>query len=68
MASKVVVPESFSGKGSVDVEFCNWFRRFEYCAAANGWDGEVRLARLPTLLKGLGFAKFELPTENERDT
>ena len=38
MAITVVVPEPFSGEGSVDVD--SWFRRFEYCTAANGWDGE----------------------------
>jgi len=35
-----------------DEDSRSWFKRFEVCAAANGWDAAKKLLRLPTLLKG----------------
>ena len=66
IASKMVVPEPFYGKRPGEVE--TWFRRFEHCSTANGCNAAARLARLPTLLDGLSFAKFELLSAYKIDT
>ena len=34
-------------------------RRFDLCSAANKWDDEMKLVRLPTLLRGRAFSVFE---------
>ena len=39
-----------------DEDSRSWFKRFEVCAAANGWDDARKLLRLPTLLKGRAWA------------
>ena len=46
----------------------SWFKRFEVCAAANGWDGAKKLLRVPTLLKGRAWAVFDCLTEAETDS
>ena len=35
-----------------DEDARSWFKRFEVCAATNGWDNARKLLRLPTLLRG----------------
>ena len=46
----------------------SWFRRFELCAAANEWDDPRKLLRLPTLLRGRGWAIFDTLPDEEKDT
>jgi len=46
----------------------SWFRRFEVCAAANEWDNEKKLRRVPTLLKGRAWAVYDALTDAETDT
>jgi len=43
----------------------SWFKRFEICAVANGWNDEKKLRRLLTLLKDQAWAIFDsLPDES----
>ena len=46
----------------------SWFKRFEVCCDANGWNEAKRLVRLPTLLKGRAWAIYEVLTEAQTDT
>jgi len=46
----------------------SWFKRFEVCAAANGWDAAKMLLRLPTLLKGHAWVVYDSLTEEEADS
>ena len=41
----------------------SWFKRFEVCCAANGWNEAKQLLRLPTLLKGCAWAIFKALSE-----
>ena len=59
---KICVPETFS-----DGEFSQWMRRFDLCSAANKWDDEIKLVRLPTLLRGRAFSMFERLQLSEED-
>ena len=59
---KICVPETFS-----DGEFSQWMRRFDLCSAANKWDDEMKLVRLPTLLRGRAFSVFEMLKLSEED-
>ena len=45
-----------------------WFKRFEVCAAANGWNDGQKLCRVPTLLQGRAWAVYDSLTEEETDT
>ena len=45
-----------------------WFKRFEVCSAANGWDAAKKLLRLPTLLRGRAWAVFDSLGEDDTDT
>jgi len=38
----------------------SWFKRFEVCTAANGWDAAKKLLCLPTLLKGV-LGQYSIP-------
>jgi len=51
-----------------DEDSRSWFKRFEVCAAANGWDAAKKLLRLPTLLKGCAWAIFDSLGEDETDS
>ena len=51
-----------------DEDSRSWFKRFEVCAAANGWDAAKKLLRLPTLLKGHARAIFDFLGEDEIDS
>ena len=50
----VSLPKPFS-EGDLNLL---WLSRFEICAAANGWNDEVKAAKLPTLLEGEALAVF----------
>ena len=60
--NKICLAEPF-GEG----DFQLWLRRFESCAATNGWDADARLLRLPTL-RGRAFAAFEMLTLSKTGT
>ena len=45
-----------------------WFKRFEVCAGANGWNDERKLCRVPTLLQGRAWAVYDSLTDGETDT
>jgi len=64
MASKhVSIPKSFT-----DGDAQEWFQRFEICAAANEWNNETKLLKLPTLLEGEALAVWlELSVEGTAD-
>ena len=43
-----------------------WYQRFEICAHANGWEAEVKVKKLPTLLEGEALAVWlELTNEQQ---
>ena len=46
----------------------SWFKRFEVCAAANEWNDEKKLRRLPTLLRGRAWAIFDALPDDSTDT
>ena len=62
MASHIM-PERFSGG-----DFTAWLRHFDRCSAANAWNEETRLAKLPAFLNGPAAAYFDSLTEEEKDT
>ena len=51
-----------------DEDLRSWFKRFEVCAAANGWDEAKKLLRLPTQLRGRAWAIYDLLGEDSTDT
>ena len=51
-----------------DEDACSWFKQFEVCAAANGWDNAKKLLRLPTLLSGRAWAIYDSLDEESTDT
>ena len=51
-----------------DEDSRSWFKRFEVCAAANGWDDARKLLRLPMLLKGCTWAIYDSLGEDNTDT
>ena len=51
-----------------DADAKSWFRRFEVCGTANGWDDGKRLLRLPTLLKGQAWTVYEALGDDQMDT
>ena len=52
----------------VDDEARSWFKRYEVCASANGWNDQKKLLRLPTLLKGRSWAIYDSLQDEETDT
>lgn len=57
----ISVPKPFaSGDAS------EWFKRFDICSRANGWNAETKASKLPTLLEGEAFAVWlELSEEQQ---
>ena len=51
-----------------DEDARSWFKRFEVCSAANGWDAAKKLLRLPTLLRGRAWAIFDSLGGDDTDT
>ena len=45
----------------------SWFKRFEVCSLANGWDAGKQLLRLPMLLRGRAWVIFDLLSDTETD-
>ena len=62
MASHIM-PERFSGG-----DFTAWLCHFDRCSAANAWNEETRLAKLPAFLNSPAAAYFDSLTEEEKDT
>ena len=46
----------------------SWFKRYEVCATANGWNDQKKLLRLPTLLKGRSWAVYDSLSDADTDT
>ena len=59
----IVLPEPLQ-----DDNARSWFKRFEVCCTANGWNEAKRLVSLPTLLKGRAWAIYEVLTKEQTDT
>ena len=57
----VSVPEKFEDG---DVEM--WVERFDLTATANGWDADMKLRLLPTLLKGRAYAVYRQMTAEQK--
>ena len=45
-----------------------WFKRYEVCALANGWNDQKKLLRSPTLLKERSWAIYDSLQEGDLDT
>ena len=58
-----ILPERFTGG-----DFMTWLRHFDRCSAANGWNDETRLAKLPAFLHGPAAAYFDSLEEEEKNT
>ena len=43
-----------------------WFKRYDICCKANGWDEDARAAKLPTLLEGEALAVWSELKENQQ--
>ena len=50
-----------------DADTKSWFRRFEVCGTANGWDDGKWQLRQPMLLKGRAWAAYEALGEDQTD-
>ena len=59
----IALPEVLRGEDAK-----SWFKRFEVCAGANGWNDEKKLRRVPTLLQGRAWAVYDSLMEEETDT
>ena len=59
----IVLPEHLQGDNAR-----SWFKHFEACCTANGWNAAKRLVSLPTLFKGRAWAIYEALKEEETDT
>ena len=51
-----------------DGDVVSWLDSFDVCAAANGWNNDTRLRRIPTLLVGRAFAIFQRLAAGQKDT
>ena len=51
-----------------DEDARSWFKRFEVCAAVNGWDNMKKLLCLPMLLRGCTWAVYDSLGEESMDT
>ena len=59
----VALPNKFD-----DGDVVSWLDSFDVCAAANNWNDDARLRRLPTLLVGRAFAVFQRLGDQQKDT
>ena len=60
----IALPEPLEGEDAR-----SWFKRYEVCVAANGWNDQKKFSRLPTLLKGRAWAVYDsLHDEGDTDT
>ena len=57
------MPERFTGG-----DFTAWLRHFDRCAAANAWNADTRLLKLPAFLHGPAAAYFDSLAQEEKDT
>ena len=61
--SHVSVPKVFASGDATE-----WFKRFDICSAANGWNDAAQAAKLPTLLDGEALAVWlELDEDEQKD-
>ena len=58
-----VLPEKFENG-----DFANWLRVFDVCAAANGWDADAKLVKLPAFLRGPALAYYNTLTAAQRNS
>ena len=59
----ISLPKTFSSGDASE-----WFKRFEICSQANGWNGETKAKKLPTLLEGEALAIWlELMESKQKD-
>ena len=59
----LALPEPLNNKDAK-----SWFKRYEVCSLANGWDAGKQLLRLSTLLRGRAWAIFDSLSDTETDT
>ena len=60
----IALPEPLEGEDAK-----SWFKRYEVCGTANGWNDQKKLSRLPTLLKGRAWAIYDsLHEDGDTDT
>ena len=57
-----MLPEPLEGEDAK-----SWFKCYEVCGTANGWNDHKKLSRLPTLLKGHAWAVYD-SLHDDRDT
>ena len=57
----VSLPQPFSEGDPVE-----WFKGYDICCKANGWDEDARAAKLPTLLEGEALAVWSELKENQQ--
>ena len=63
MGSSVCIPEPLQHEDAR-----SWFKRFELCAAANDWNADKQLLRLPTLLRGRAWAIYESLSNADKES
>ena len=51
-----------------DEDAKSWFKRYEVCVAANGWNDQKKLLRLSMLLKGRAWAIYDSLGDDQKDT
>jgi len=51
-----------------DADAKSWFRCFEICSTANGWEEAKQLLCLPMLLRGRAWAVYEALADDQTDT
>ena len=47
-------------------DFVNWLREFEVCAAANEWDADAKLLKLPPFLRGPALIYYNTLAASEK--